>query len=90
MPKFVTNIHLQNADEKDYETLHKELEKESFKSESHAAKSIAYITESNSFSKEGNITLQEVTNAVLRVFSRIGRKYSFFIIRDKHISHSNQ
>jgi hypothetical protein len=89
MAKFITNIQLQNADEKDYDTLHKELEKEFFKSERHAAKSQAYITESEAFSREGNITLQDVINAVVKGVSKIGKKYSFFIIRDKHVPHSN-
>ena len=68
---------------------HKELEKESFKSEEHAGKSKAYITEKSAFSKEGKITLQEVTETVLKAVSKIGKKYSFFVIKEKHLADSH-
>lgn len=83
MPKFITNIQLQDADEKDYEKLSRELEKESFKGEAHAAKSKAYITGKGVFSFEGSVTIQKVIDTVLRVAAKIGKKYSFFIIKDK-------
>ena len=89
MAKFITSIQLQDADERDYDTLHKELEKVSFKDEKHAAKSEAYIAGKHSFSREGNITLQQVTHTVAEVASKIGKKYSFTVIRDKHVAASN-
>jgi hypothetical protein len=89
MAKFITTIELQDAEEKDYDSLYKELKKESFKSEEHAGKSKAYITEKGAFSKEGKVTLQEVTDTVLKAVSKIGKKYSFFVIKDKHLADSN-
>jgi wyosine [tRNA(Phe)-imidazoG37] synthetase (radical SAM superfamily) len=89
MAKFITNIQLQNADEKDYDTLHKELEKELFKVERHAAKSDAFIPDSVAFSREGNITLQDVINSLLKGISKIEKSYTYFIIRDKYIPHAN-
>ena len=68
------------------ETFQKELEKESFKNEAHAGKSNAYITEKSSFSKEGKVTLQGVTDTVLRALSKIGKKYSFLVIKDKQFA----
>lgn len=87
MAKYITNIQLQNSSENDYDTLHKELEKELFKTEKHAAKSEAYIIEREAFSREGNVTLQEVINTVSKVVSKIGKECSFFVIRDKHVIH---
>lgn len=83
MAKFITNIQLQDADEKDYELLSRELEKESFKGEKHAAKSNAYISGKGVFSMEGNVTIQKVIDAILRAAVKIGKKYSFFIVKDK-------
>jgi len=89
MAKFITTIQLQDAEEKDYDSLCKGLEKESFKSEKHAGKSKAYITEKGAFSKEGKVTLQEVTGIVLKAVAKIGKKYSFFVIKDKPFADSN-
>ena len=86
MAKFITNIQLQDADEKDYDTLHEELEKKFFKGEKHAAKSDAYVAGRGAFSREGNVTLQEVANTVLQVTSKIGKQYSFSIIKDKYVT----
>lgn len=86
MAKFITNIELQNADEKDYEVLHNELEKESFKDEKPLSKSKTYVTSKGTFSREGNVTLQQVTDAVSRAASKTGKKFSFFIIKNKHIA----
>lgn len=89
MAKFITHIQLQDADEKDYDILLKEFEKESFKIEEHAAKSNAYITGKGAFSREGNITLLEVTDTVIKVASLTGKKYSFYILKDKYVSMAN-
>ena len=89
MAKFITTIELQNAEEKDYNSLYKELEKESFKSEAHAGKSKAYIIEKSAFSREGKVTLQEVTDTVLKATSKLGKGYSFFVIKDKHYADVN-
>ena len=83
MPKFITTIQLQDASEKDYATLSAELAKESFKDEKHAAKSEAYITANDTFSREGDITLQQVNDALFRAVSKTGKKYSFFVVRNK-------
>jgi len=90
MAKFITNIQLQDADEKDYDTLYKELEKESFKDEKYAAKSNAYVTGKGAFSREGNLTLQEVSRAVFKAASKTGKKYTFFVIRNKKMVNLNE
>ena len=85
MAKFITNIQLQDADEEDYDLLAKELKKESFKNEQHAANSDAYVTGNHAFSREGNLSLQDVSKAVYRAASRIGKKCSFYVLRNKAV-----
>ena len=88
MTKFITTIQLQGADERDYTALLKELEKESFKDEKHAAKSEAWVGGKGVFSREGNVTLLEVNNAVFRAASKIGKKYSFFVVKNKQTAYA--
>jgi hypothetical protein len=85
MAKYITNIQLQDADDKDYDTLQQELKKEYFKDEKHAAKSEAYIAGKAAFSREGNISLEYVSRAVLKAASKTGKKYSFFVMKNKHM-----
>ena len=83
MAKFITNIQLQDAVETDYEILGKEMVKELFTSEKHAAKSKAYITGKGVYSMEGSINIQKVIGATVRAASRSGKKFSFFVMKDK-------
>lgn len=85
MARFITTIQLHNADEKDYKTLHAELKKESF-TESNRISGKNKVEGKEEFNREGNnITLQDVTDAVLRAASKTGKKYSFTIIRNKPV-----
>jgi hypothetical protein len=85
MAKFITNIQLLDAVEKDYETLGKEMKKESFTSEAHAAKSKAYVTGKAVYSMEGTMGIQKVIGATVRAASRLGKKFSFFVMKDKPV-----
>ena len=87
MTKFITTIQLQDADERDYVTLLEELKKESFQDEKHAAKSKAWVGGKAVFSREGNLTLLDVNNAIFRATSRIGKKFSFFIVKNKQVAY---
>ena len=87
MTKFITTIQLQDADERDYASLLKELEKESFRDEKHAAKSKAWVGGKGVFSREGNLTLMEVNNAISRAASKIGKKFSFFVVKNKQAAY---
>ena len=84
MSKYIATIQLQNGNENDYNILHEELIKKLFKSEEHAAKSKAYISEKDAFSVEGNMTLLDVIDSLKKVVSKIGKQHSFFVMRDKH------
>ena len=67
---------MQDVNENDYENLTAELAKESFKGEKNAAKSKAYNAEKGSFGKEGNVTMQQVNDALIRVLSKTGKNIS--------------
>jgi hypothetical protein len=86
MPRFITTIQLHNADEKDYQVLHSELKKESFvEASNNKPKRKFPRMPKETFDREGNITIQDVTDAVLRAASKTGKKYSFTIIRNKPV-----
>jgi hypothetical protein len=82
MARFITTIELFNADQKDYETLQAELKKHSFTRRSLQADKLPAKEEYN---REGNVTMQDVTHAVLKAASKTGKKYSFTIIRNKPV-----
>ena len=86
MAKFITSIQLQDADKKDQDILFRALEKESFKSEEHEVNTNAHVAGNAVFSLEGDITLQDVNDAVFRASSKTGKKYSFFVIRHKKVA----
>ena len=84
MARFTTTIELHGANEQDYNTLHTELQKRSFV----AIKGIADngklpLPRKDEFNREGNISIQDVTDAVLRAAGKTGKKYSFTIIKSK-------
>ena len=92
MAKFITNINLQDKSQLDYDRLQKELGKESFvyKPETNPVKTKSFISGQGVFFREGSVTIQEVTAAVIRATYRTGKQYSFFVLRDKFVSNSNQ
>ena len=89
MSKYITTIQLQNGNKNDYDMLYNELQKELFKSEEHAAKSNAFISEKEVFSVEGNMTLQDVIDSVKKIVSKTGKQSSFFVIRHKYAAYPN-
>ncbi|HKO79197.1 MAG TPA: hypothetical protein VJU78_02340 [Chitinophagaceae bacterium] len=89
MAKFTTTIQLFEAEEKDYAILHNELEKRSTKGKNQVVKGKAHAPGKEEYNWKGNITIQEVADAIFRAATKTGRKYSFSIIRDKRIANSN-
>ena len=85
MAKYITNIQLQDAVEQDYERLGREMVKEFFTTEEHAAKSKAYISGKAVYSMEGSMGIQKVIGATVRAASRLGKKFSFFVVKDKTV-----
>jgi hypothetical protein len=87
MAKFTTRIQLQEADEKDYINLQNELQQRSIKTtRKPLAKSNVHVTANGEYNLEGNVTIQEVTDVVLKAAAKTGKKYSFTIIRNKHLN----
>jgi len=82
MARFITTIELFNADERDYQTLQTELKKYSFTRRNLSAGNLSGKEEYN---REGNVSLQDVTYAVLQAAYKTGKKYSFTIIRNKPV-----
>jgi hypothetical protein len=92
MAKFIATIELQEANEASYKTLQSELAKKSFTGiNSFNFKKSDKITvlPKLEFQREGNVTIQEVTDAVMRAASKTGKKYSFTIIRNKPVYNNN-
>lgn len=85
MARFITTIQLHNADETDYKKLHTELEKASFRGQKHPGKQRDVPAGRREYNREGNVTLQQVTDAVLKAAIKTGKKYSFTIIRNKPV-----
>lgn len=83
MAKYIANIELQDANEKDYECLFSELKKESFRDERNAERSEGYVIGKGIYSREGNLTIQEVNEAILRAADKTGKRCTFFVIRNK-------
>jgi hypothetical protein len=84
MTKFIAQISLQDASEKDYKSLQRELEREAFAgTKALSGKRTRNFLKEREYTKRGNITMIEVTDAVLRAASKTGKKYSFTIIKDK-------
>ena len=89
MARFTTRIQLENATAKDYSNLQTQLALDTSgvikKSSSQSKEKNIANTE---FSLEGNISIQEITAAVVNAAAKTGRKYSFTIIRNKAISNN--
>ena len=91
MARFITRIQLQNATEHDYEKLHEEMKKESFRLSSnyqlHHDKNNLPPPE---YDCEGNISLSDITESAFRAARKIGKSYSFTVIRYKPISNNRR
>jgi hypothetical protein len=85
MPKFITTIQLHDAEEKDYKQLNTELKRKSFISINELSATEKSKARKEVFNREGNVTLQDVTDAVVRAAANTGKRYSFTIIRNKPV-----
>jgi hypothetical protein len=84
MPRFITSIKLLAATDKDYIKLSQEMERQSFLP---GNKPVIIGNQSESceivFKSTTRISLLEATTAVSQATSRVGKKFSFTIIKDK-------
>jgi hypothetical protein len=84
MINYLTTIQLKDAEQNDYDKLDIEMCKEAFapvkQSQPTAKSSLPFYRE---YVCTGGITLQEVTAAAYRASKRVGKKYSFTVMKDK-------
>lgn len=81
MSKFTANVTLFDATPSDYARLQEELVKKLLLS----LKSIRQTAKELSFTRAGNIGIQELTKEVLKAARLTGKKYSFTIIKHKPV-----
>jgi len=90
MSKFTARVQLHSADETDYETLNREIEKvePGLKKKNLLVK--ADKAKKGEFNYRGNISLGDVAKAVYRAIKKTGRDYSFTVMKNKeHLSADN-
>jgi hypothetical protein len=84
MSKFITSIRLQEATERDYAALSKEMRKNSFspvsdpKHDKTGGTPLTFV-----FNTTSNKSLLDTTAVVSLAAATTGKKYSFTVIRDK-------
>ncbi|HEY8734471.1 MAG TPA: hypothetical protein VIL90_07905 [Puia sp.] len=84
MPKFITSIRLQEATEKDYAVLSKEMKKNSFSPVNELKKNISGgLNSPFVFNSTSHKSLLDTTAVVSLAAATTGKKYSFTVIREK-------
>lgn len=78
MTTFIATIQLQQADNKDYQVLDKEMKKENF-----ITGKVGTGIRLAEFSYRGATSIQHVINAVLRAAEKTGKKFSFTVMKEK-------
>jgi hypothetical protein len=84
MPKFITSIRLQEANERDYAVLSREMKKNAFNpvSENKLSETNG-ITSSIVFNTTSNRSLLDTTTVVSLAAATTGKKYSFTVIKER-------
>ncbi len=84
MPKFITSIRLQEASERDYALLSREMRKNAFSpvSENKLTSSSGMIS-SVVFNSTSNKSLLDTTTEVSLAAATTGKKYSFTVIKER-------
>ena len=83
MVKYIVKLELEDAVEADYLKLSAELTRLFFKKEGHVIKNASYLADQITFSRESSTSLQDVSQDVAKAASLTGRKFSFFITKQK-------
>jgi hypothetical protein len=84
MPKFTTSIQLQEASEKDYAVLSREMKKNLFKPVSEVkVDKTGRLISTFVFNSSTYKSLLDTTNVVSLAAASTGKKYSFTVIREK-------
>ena len=84
MPKFITSIRLQEANERDYAILSRELKKNSFSPVSeNKSNGSGEVISSVVFNSNSNKSLLDTTTEVTLAAATTGKKYSFTVIKER-------
>ena len=84
MPKFITSIRLQEANERDYAILSRELKKNSFSPVSeNKSNGSGEVISSVVFNSNSNKSLLDTTTEVTLAAATTGKKYSFTILKER-------
>ena len=83
MSKFIARIQLHSANEIDYETLNREIEKDPAVLKKRNLSVKADKIKRGEYNYRGNISLSDVANAVYRAIKKTGRDYSFTVMKNK-------
>ena len=83
MPKFITSIRLQEANEKDYAVLSREMKKNSFNPVLENRKNTGGSDSTFVFNSNSNKSLVDTTTLVSLAAATTGKKYSFTLFKEK-------
>jgi hypothetical protein len=84
MPKFITSIRLQEANERDYAILSREMKKNSFNPVSeHKSNETGEVISSIVFNSTSNKSLVDTTTEVSLAAATTGKKYSFTVLKER-------
>ncbi|MES2773790.1 MAG: hypothetical protein V4722_06380 [Bacteroidota bacterium] len=91
MAIYTSTIQLHGASETDFTALQTELKAQAKKRKQHFELADAQPTgEERKYFWEGNVTLQKIAETILQAAPKIGKKYSFSIMRNKQVAGSYQ
>ncbi|MDE3249402.1 MAG: hypothetical protein KGO82_12120 [Bacteroidota bacterium] len=85
MPNFITRIELQSATQTDYQKLAEEMKKGHFSTPRKTARKKGNAAPLE-FTRHGNYSLLEVTDAAVKAARKTGKPYSFTVIREKKLT----
>lgn len=85
MPNFITRIELQSATQTDYQKLAEAMKKGHFSTARKSARQKT-IPAPAEFTRHGNYSLLEVTDAAAKAARSTGKPYSFTVIREKKLA----
>jgi len=84
MPKFITSIRLQGANEKDYAVLSREMKKNSFNPVTENKRDTGSGSDSTFvFNSSSHKSLVDTTTLVSLAAATTGKKYSFTLFKEK-------
>jgi len=79
MARFTTRVELHSASESDYQTLHKEMEKEGFVRTISDSNGVKYQLPTAEYNKDGNFSLEQVFISAEKASKVTGKSYDILV-----------